>query len=63
MIGARGCVARIADHEYLVTVVWQGLNSTAAPSEGITCGTGLYGSESLRRAVSLPVRLANLSGA
>jgi len=63
MLGARGCVAKVADHEYLVTVVWQGLNTTAAPSAGVSCAQGLYGDETLRRAVSLPVRLADLTGA
>lgn len=63
MLGARGCVAKVADNEYLVTVVWQGLNSTAAPSAGVACAQGLYGNEALRRTVTLPVRMADLGGA
>ena len=61
--GARGCIARIqapdatpgvcAPGIYLVTVAWQGMNSSVAPSA--TCGTGLYGSEPLRRAISARV--------
>lgn len=63
MLGARGCVAKVADNEYQVTVVWQGLNQTAAPSAGVACGQDLYGNEALRRAVSLPVQFADLRGA
>ncbi len=63
MIGARGCVSRLADGSFLVSVVWQGLNATAAPSAGLNCGLDLYGDETLRRAVSVPVQFADLRGA
>lgn len=64
MIGARGCIGKTAaagdssPAQYLVTIVWQGINKTAAPA--VTCGEGLYGDESLRRALSLPVYIAVL---
>ncbi len=65
MIGARGCdqelQSRIPDTAacrqgvYLVTVVWQGMHATRAPSQ--VCGSGLYGTETagLRRAISTRV--------
>jgi type IV pilus assembly protein PilV len=64
MIGARGCVTQVQERSdvagacrpgiYKLTVAWQGLHATRAPSH--TCGSGQYGSETLRRAIS--VRLA-----
>lgn len=60
MIGARGCVTKLATNRYQVSVVWQGLNATSAPSAGLTCGQNLYGNETLRRIVSLPVQIADL---
>jgi type IV pilus assembly protein PilV len=36
-----------------VTVTWQGLNSTVAPSG--TCGQNLYGTDTYRRAISARV--------
>ncbi len=61
MIDGRGCVATTATADvYLVSVVWQGLNPTAAPST--TCGQSLYDSEATRRAVTSTVRIPNLSG-
>ena len=65
MIGARGCITQTVApasgvaSQYLVAVAWQGLNSTAAPA--ITCGSGLYGNEALRRVVALPVNIADLN--
>jgi type IV pilus assembly protein PilV len=58
MIGARGCVAFVGDARYVVTVAWQGAMPGAAPSA--PCGRGQYGDESLRRAVSTLVRIADL---
>ena len=71
MIGARGCVTQLSaggvgiSSDYLIQVVWQGLNSTAA-SPGLTCGQNLYPNatlpnEALRRVVSLPISIANLN--
>lgn len=68
MIGARGCIqelqSRIASGAncrqgiYLVTVAWQGMHATRAPSQ--TCASGKYGTESLglRRAISTRVAVA-----
>jgi len=62
MIGARGCVAYDSTtKQYTVTVVWQGLSATASPTAGLTCGSGLYGTETKRRAVSTVLSIANLS--
>lgn len=64
MVGARGCIETIsgsATSEVVlrVTVAWQGLSPTVAPSLG--CGQGSYGTDdSMRRAVSMLVTLAYL---
>jgi type IV pilus assembly protein PilV len=68
MIGARGCVEELQAPDgaagvcrpgiYRITVAWQGLFQTAAPS--LTCGQNLYGGatgESLRRAISTTVTI------
>lgn len=66
VIGARGCVTQIQLENptlgvctpgiYLVTVAWQGLNATSAPSA--TCGQGAFGSDDkLRRALSARVSI------
>lgn len=60
MLGARGCVSLVSTNIYLVSVVWQGNGKTVAPT-GVTCGTGLYGDEAQRRAVTVPVQIADLS--
>jgi len=66
MIRARGCITNIgagapATGPYLVQVVWQGLVPTAAPPASVTCGSGSYGDDTLRRAVTTVVQIANLS--
>lgn len=62
MVGARGCVAfDSATNQYVVTVAWQGLSDTTAPVSGLTCGSGLYGDDRKRRAVSSVLSIANLS--
>lgn len=64
MIGARGCVyqtvapASGVAGQYLIAVAWQGMNRTAAPA--IDCGEDAYGDDRLRRAVTLPVSIADL---
>lgn len=66
MIGARGCVTLIQAEDttptlcrpgiYLISVAWQGLNPTSAPSSA--CGQGSYGSdERLRRVLSARVSI------
>jgi type IV pilus assembly protein PilV len=44
---------------FTVTVVWKGSTGTVAPTEN--CANGLYGSETMRRAVSVKFRFAKLS--
>ena len=44
--------------QYLVSVVWQGVTSTKAP--GTTCGSGLYGDEKTRRALTAVVTVGCL---
>ena len=66
MIGARGCISgSAATRTYQVSVAWQGIIPTGAPLDAngnvLTCGTGLYGNENLRRVVSTTVRIANLN--
>jgi type IV pilus assembly protein PilV len=61
MIDARGCVENIVPdmpRQYLVSVVWQGVTSTKAP--GTTCGSGLYGDEKTRRALTAVVTVGCL---
>jgi len=64
MIGARGCIEQLQAPDtswgvckpgiYQVTVVWQGLNATAAPS--LACASASsYGSTVLRRAIAVSV--------
>ncbi len=61
MIDARGCIEQVdaANRLYRVTVAWQGLSDTVVPTN--SCGQNQYGPETRRRAVSVLVRLANLS--
>jgi type IV pilus assembly protein PilV len=60
MIGARGCISHDAVNDiYTVSIAWQGLTETAAPTN--TCATGLYGSETMRRVVSTTLRIADLN--
>lgn len=59
VLGARGCITADAStaNLYQVSVAWQGSATTAAPPSGITCGSGLYGDEAARRAVSVTVQM------
>ncbi len=61
MIGALGCVEAVdvARQIYRVTVAWQGLAITNAPS--LPCGQNRYGNDGYRRAVSVQVRIGVLS--
>ena len=60
MQGARGCIEKLANRQYRITVAWQGRISTAAPPAAVTCGTGLYGTEAQRRVVVRTLRFADL---
>lgn len=44
---------------YTVTVAWQGMGDSAAPT-GVNCAKNLYGTEAQRRVVSLTFRIAAL---
>jgi type IV pilus assembly protein PilV len=61
MVGAIGCVDQLdaVNNVYRVTVVWQGLMPTLAPS--LACGVNKFGADSMRRAVSVQIRIAKLS--
>lgn len=62
MIGARGCITQVNALEriYRITVAWQGLSATTAPKAALTCGSGNYGDEKLRRVVTALVRIGEL---
>jgi type IV pilus assembly protein PilV len=62
MLGARGCVVNTVatmPTQYLVSVVWQGVNQTVAPA-ATACGQNLYGDEKTRRAVTATVMVGCL---
>lgn len=61
MNGAVGCVSRISTNPsvYQVTVAWQGTTDLGTPS--VTCGSGTFERETLRRAISVNVPLACLT--
>ena len=61
MIGARGCITSPATDTYLIQVVWQGLQSTAAPPSSVACGSGSYGTDLARRAVTTVVKIGILT--
>jgi type IV pilus assembly protein PilV len=60
MIGGRGCVTSPAANQYLIQVVWQGMLPTAPPPAAVPCGSGSYGNDSTRRAVTTLVQFGNL---
>ena len=62
MIGARGCITQIdaANNIYMISVVWQGMTPTVAPS--VACGQAQYGaSDALRRALAVTLRIGILT--
>lgn len=59
MQAARGCIASAGASEYLVSVVWQGVQSTGATP--LPCGAGAYPDEALRRGASVVIRIADLA--
>ncbi len=70
MIGGRGCVERLNDEEYMVTVAWQGLVPIASPPDSVSCGQGEYDAageaagcqnDLCRRVVTTVVRIADLT--
>lgn len=66
MIGARGCIFQLdaspTNQVYMVSVAWQGMGNTAAPTDNPACGsTTDYGAEEQRRVVTATVQIARLS--
>jgi type IV pilus assembly protein PilV len=65
MIGAVGCVKQLdaANGIYLVSVSWQGMASTVAPTDatGNPCGKNLYSDEKLHRMVTSTIRIGTLT--
>lgn len=67
MTNARGCVTLVQAENaatctpavYQVTVAWQGMHKTKAPEE--TCGQGLYGDDTYRRAISARIAIGTPS--
>jgi len=60
MSRARACITTPVADTYVVAVVWAGNVPTGAPATD--CGMGDYGDESLRRAVTSLVVIADLDG-
>ena len=65
MLNAKGCIETLSSGARTlttirVTVAWQGMSPAIAPS--LPCGTGDYGDERLRRALSLIVSMPYLGG-
>lgn len=67
MIGAVGCITLddATNNVYLISVAWQGLARTAAPTltdgSAYPCGNGNYGDEKLHRVVTTKVQIGALS--
>ncbi|HEY5789927.1 MAG TPA: type IV pilus modification protein PilV [Gammaproteobacteria bacterium] len=65
LLGARGCITyTAATNSYRISVAWQGMAQTVAPTAGdasATCGLNLYGAETQRREVSTTIRIASLT--
>ena len=59
MTGARGCITSPAANQYLISIVWQGVQATGAPST--VCGQNAYSNENMRRAVTTVVQIATLA--
>lgn len=64
LLNARGCVSVTGDDTvgftFTVSVAWQGSVETGAPPASATCGKDLYGSENLRRVVTVTFVVPNL---
>ncbi|MEP7083154.1 MAG: type IV pilus modification protein PilV [Betaproteobacteria bacterium] len=61
LIAGRGCVVVGDAGRIDVVVVWQGMLPTTAPAA--LCGRNTFGTDSYRRAVVVPLRIARLTGA
>lgn len=65
LLGARGCISfDTTTNRYRISVAWQGMAATVAPTAGdtlATCGKDLYGAEAQRREVNVTLIIATLS--
>lgn len=61
MLAARGCITLVSTGMYQITVTWQGNSKTVAPPVSVSCGKNLYGDDAQRRAVIVPIQIANLT--
>lgn len=59
MLGARGCITSPAPNIYLISIAWQGVQATGAPTS--TCGLDAYSNENMRRVVTTVLQIATLS--
>lgn len=63
MIGARGCISLDpATNVYTISIAWQGLGNTLAPSAGLPCAKDQFDEAASRRVVSTTLEFGNLSG-
>lgn len=58
MINARACITNPSPNEYVISLVWQGIQTTGRPVTD--CGEDAFASEETRRAVSTRVHVADL---
>lgn len=65
MTGARGCIQRAngTQHNYIISVVWNGTSSTGGPKSTCGKGTAAFPDETLRRVVSTDICIARLDNA
>lgn len=61
LLKARGCITSPAAHTYLIQVVWQGMTKSAAPPASVACGSGDYGDDDFRRAVTTVVQIGDIA--
>lgn len=58
LLNARGCISNPATNEYVIHLVWQGVQASAAALND--CGRDEYTSEETRRSISTRVQIADL---
>lgn len=58
MLNARACITSPVANEYVISLVWQGVQASGAPTT--PCGQDDYESEETRRAVTTRVQIADL---
>lgn len=58
VLNARGCITNTAPDQYRISLAWQGVQASGAPTN--PCGLNAFGSEETRRVVSVVVRIGSL---